>query len=311
MNYYSWWRRMRRPVAAGALAGALVLVAVFAYIVTRPSTYQARFTLVASTAADNRSNETLESLVNITLASLPELARSSAVLDRVGSRVEGTPDSTELAPRIQVELVPPSGVARISVQDTDPTRAAQTSAALSDELLSLDLLRPAGQFRSFDAGAPVLRTAPDSRLAVGFGLAAGVMAALLVGFLVAARTPRITSRGQVSRLVSGDVPVLSAPALSDLGETAERLLIQSRAHLLPADAAASEACRATRDAGPWQEEPCLQGNVVIVATLGVATTEGLTNALCSVRARGGQPMAILLVNAERRTKTGPHLTQER
>ena len=201
MSKESWLRFLRVPAAVGVMVGLIVGVSLYAYASTRPERYQSEFTLVATPrGADADQGQDFSSVVSITLPSLTALVRSAGVLSKVADEVDGV-NVSELEGSIGVEIVPASGVARVTLQGSKPGRVTKAAAALSDAVLALDLLRPVGSFRSFDTDPTrVTQVRPDSTLALGLAASAGVLAGLIAGALVVLLDKRLLgpSSGQVT-----------------------------------------------------------------------------------------------------------------
>jgi len=231
------------------------------------------------------------------------LARSPSILTRVVEQVGGDQNVTRLAGYITVELVPASGVVRISVQDQDPQRAAALASALSNELRALDLLGPVGNLRSFDAAAPVRKVAPDLTAGLGFGLAGGVIAGLLAGTLVALRRPRIVSRRQAAAVIGdSDIPVLSQVSLRDLDEIANPLLTREDVVLIGVNREATkllhEIVGQRRDRAGNSSAATLGASgqdVALIGWFGRCSPEELWNAFGGARAVGCRVLAVVLL----------------
>ncbi|MEU5259537.1 hypothetical protein [Amycolatopsis sp. NPDC021455] len=160
--------------AVALLAGALVLLVGL----TRGNEYQGRVSLLATPAAvDGPYGE----VVSLALPALVELARSPSVL-RAAAPVSGySPD--ELAGHVSVELVPASGLARLSVRAASAEQAGATATALGKAMIDADLLAPAAKLRTLDQRPEVVALAPDAPLVLGLALVAAVAAGLATAAL--------------------------------------------------------------------------------------------------------------------------------
>jgi capsular polysaccharide biosynthesis protein len=181
-------------IALGLLVGG--------YLATRPASYEADVTLLA-TPADTPKAGGVEfgSVVNLTLPGMTAIARSRSLLKLVRAQVPGAPPLTELSKSISVQVIPASGIAQLSVTADSPALAAALAKALGGQVISADLLAPVGRFRLTDNAPVAHKVAPDRHLAVGLGL----VAALLVGAVIlgagAALSPRIMSDRDVKRVL--------------------------------------------------------------------------------------------------------------
>jgi capsular polysaccharide biosynthesis protein len=194
---------LRGSVVAGLVAAIAVGAIVLTYVGKKPVMYEARFTLVARAAKTSGPDQVdLASLASLTMPSLTDLARSPTVLEDVVQRVNSTSSVQDLAEHIGVELVPASGVARISVRAATPTLATDLAQALSGKLTQLRLLAPAGRLQVYGPETSgVRKVSPDGRLSVGFALLAAISVALMVGFAVLSSKKTILSRRQAAAIV--------------------------------------------------------------------------------------------------------------
>jgi len=305
VNLSPWWPALRASVAVGVATQLVVGVALLAYVATRPAEYQARFSLLATPDSSARATRIdFGTLTALTLPGMPELARSPNVLDRVIARVDGAPSAGQLAGQISVELVPASGFARITVEDSDAERVAQLATALSSEIRALDLLAPVGTFRPFDASAPTtVQTSPDLTLGTGFALAAGALAGLLAAGLTTLLRPRIMGRRQAAALLDDPgIPILSLDAGKGPDEQLALLLARGGVTVVPSG---DDAARVAEQAGIELEatgsgvnghSPVDPGTrVIMMAAIGRTTQAELTNMYAGLRASDAHVVALLLV----------------
>ena len=187
-------RSVALELLPAVIVGAIVMVAVAAYGMTRPNIYEARSTLVAAPRDAAAVNANFPGLVNLALPGVDELVHTDSVLNRTHQAIPQSTPPDELTGQVAVSLVPASGVVRISVRQADPEAASQVVQALAKEVEASSLLDPLGQFRTLDDSAPVAtKVSPDPRLAIGSAAAAGAIAALLV-LLIGRRIVTIPSR---------------------------------------------------------------------------------------------------------------------
>ncbi|WP_033262079.1 hypothetical protein [Amycolatopsis vancoresmycina] len=200
-------------VAVALVVGALVLLVGL----TRGAEYQGRVSLLATPAAADGAP--YGEVVSLALPALVELARSPSVL-QAAAPVSGHPPD-ELAGQVSVELVPASGLARLSVRAATAEQAAATATALGKAMIDADLLAPAAKLRTLDPRPEVLTLAPDAPLVLGLALVGAVAAGLATA---AARrlTPGGAGPGPIRRALAAagiqrPVAVLHAedPAAAD------------------------------------------------------------------------------------------------
>ncbi|WP_244162581.1 hypothetical protein [Amycolatopsis regifaucium] len=144
---------------------------------TRDEQYLGRVSLLAepSAQADGATAQYGE-VVSLALPALVELARSPSVLRAAAPGSGFSPE--ELGPRVSVELVPASGLARLSVRSASTEQAEATASALGKAMIDANLLAPAGRLRLLDPRPDVITLAPDVPLVAGLALVAAVAAGL-------------------------------------------------------------------------------------------------------------------------------------
>lgn len=162
-----------RPVAVGLLVGLVVL------LVTqlRGDEYEARVSLLATPAA---ASDQFGEVVALSLPAVVEVARNPSVL--AAAARTGT-SAADLADGVAVELVPASGLARLTVRAPSAERAAKAATAIAGAVIAANLLAPAGTLRLLDERPDVTRVAPDRPLGVGLALAAAVVAGVAAAAL--------------------------------------------------------------------------------------------------------------------------------
>ncbi|WP_410671565.1 hypothetical protein [Amycolatopsis sp. cmx-4-68] len=176
-------------VAAALVAGALVLLVGL----TRGAEYQGRVSLLAGPApADNAAPQYGE-VVSLALPALVELARSPSVLQAAAPVSGYSPD--ELGAHVSVELVPASGLARLSVLAPSADQAGAAATALGRAMIDADLLAPAGKLRTLDPRPEVVAVAPDVPLVTGLAMVGAVAAGLATAAL-----RRLTPGGGTGRV---------------------------------------------------------------------------------------------------------------
>lgn len=208
-------------VVVALLVGALVLVVGL----TRGAEYQGRVSLLAAPAAADGAP--YGEVVSLALPALVELARSPSVL-AAAAPVSGY-SADELAGHVAVELVPASGLARLSVRAPSAEQAGAAAMALGKAMIDADLLAPAGKLRTLDARPDVVTVAPDVPLVGGLALV-GAVAAGLATAAVRRLTPGGAGPGPVRRaLAAAGVRRPVAVLREEDPSAADRLAVLCRA----------------------------------------------------------------------------------
>jgi capsular polysaccharide biosynthesis protein len=217
----------RRTAECGLVALAVgVLVLVLGML--RPDDYQGRVSLLAEPAATGETGTTAQygEVVSLALPALVELSRSPSVL-QAAAGVSGYPPS-ELAKHVSVELVPASGLARLSVRAGTSDQAGATASAIAKGLVDANLLTPVGRLRVLDEKPDVVQVAPDRLLTIGLALVAAVLAGVAMAVIQRLRTARGQENVRKALTAAGiRHPVLTAEA--DDPALADRLALLCRA----------------------------------------------------------------------------------
>jgi len=209
-------RRTAECAAAALVVGALVLVVGM----LRPTDYQGRVGLLAEpvAAADPGTTVQYGEVVSLTLPALVELSRSPSVLQAAAGVSGYSP--VELAQHVSVELVPASGLARLSVRAGTSEQAGAAASAIAKSLVDANLLAPVGKLRLLDEKPDVVQIAPDRLLSTGLALAAAVLAGVATAVARQLRTARgqetvrkaLTAAGTRHAVLTADA---ADPALAD------------------------------------------------------------------------------------------------
>ncbi|SDD75887.1 YveK family protein [Actinokineospora iranica] len=284
-------------VLVGLVAGALVLFVVG----MRNPLYEGRVGLIASPVSEQSGSAAqYGEVVSLVLPALVELARSPSVLAEATSRVPDGPTPAELGANISVELVPASGLARLSVRAPSAEAAGALVFALAGAIIDADLLQPVSTLRLLDDRADLTRVAPDWPLVIGLALgaaaAAGVATAVLRNLPRSGRSaeddavraalesaglrPAAVLRGDDPRLVDRLQMLCAAaarpakalavvPELADRAESLNRELAAKADGTAEADPAVIAVAR--RGRGPQDELTATVGvlpeNTVLVAVV--------------------------------------------
>ena len=198
-----------QTITMSLVVALIVGAAVLLTLGLRGSEFEGRVGLIASPTSVPSDTAGAQAqfgeVVSLGLPALVELARSPSVLQTAAAAVPGAPGPAQLAEDVTVELVPASGLARVSVRADSAERAATLTQAMATAMIQVDILAPVAQLRILDPQADVRQVSPDWPLAIGLALAAAVMAG------VAGATAR-----HVLRLPASADPVLRQ-ALSEAG----------------------------------------------------------------------------------------------
>jgi capsular polysaccharide biosynthesis protein len=199
-------RHRLRVAAASALAGLVVGGLVTVAVMMRPPEFDGRIGLVAVpvTATEGSADEYGE-VVSLGLPALTELARSPSMLRDVAASVPNSPPVEELFESVTVELVPGSGVARLTVRADDGALAGALAEQLTRRVIDADVLSPSARLRALDTQADIQQVSPNLQLGIGLALIAAVLAALTTAVYLRSFRPH----------VRGSSPILDA--LADVG----------------------------------------------------------------------------------------------
>jgi hypothetical protein len=203
--------RLGRPAMAGLLIGVLTGLTVLLATGLRGDEYEARVGLLATPAASaTGTTAQYGEVVSLTLPALVEVVRSPSVLDAAAARA-GVP-AAELGEHVAVELVPASGLARLSVRGESATQAGGAALALARSVISEDLLAPAGTLRLLDTRPDVIQVAPDWPLGIGLAIAAAAVAGIAAAALCQVHRPGSRAVRTALRATNIHHPVATARA---------------------------------------------------------------------------------------------------
>jgi len=271
----------RRALIPAVAAGLVVMAMVIGVLLSKPPSYMARISLQATpNKADSAFTNDFAGVVAMTMQALPELAVSDGTLKAVRDKVPGAPDAATLRGAITVELVPGSGVARVAVVTGNQTTTLAVLTVVLDQITKADLLAPVASFRPIGSGnASAQLVEGDPNLAVGLGLVAAIVVALLTVALVQTISPRLLTAGDVERVVD-DVwhGGRDAPPVVDLKRASSGLNLLA-AHLLSQNPRATEVT-VVPTGPPWRGDLARQLRNAL-RTLRVAREVGLEGATVS------------------------------
>jgi capsular polysaccharide biosynthesis protein len=222
---------LRRPLPVSLGVALLVALTVVLAVELGGAEYESRVGLLAVATDPGESAQAgFGEVVALSLPALVEVARTPTVLRATADELGTTTD--DLARRVSVELVPASGLARLSVRASTADQAAQAATRIAQTVVDADLLSPVARLRLLDR-PETTQVAPDRPLGFGLALVAGIvagLAAFAVGHL-----RRTRSRDDVrAALTAGGVrrPVAVLP--DDDPDLARRLAVLCEASARPA-----------------------------------------------------------------------------
>jgi hypothetical protein len=180
------WHRLApwlgRPLVAGTLAAGVAGGGVLLATELAGEEYEGRVSLIAGpVAGTGGAVPQYGEVVSFTLPALAELARSPSVLRAAAA--DTSINAASLGGGVSVELVPASGLARLSVRTQSAALAGDAATAIARAMIKADLLAPAAALRLLDEQADVVRVAPDRPLGFGLAMAAAAATGVTVGAL--------------------------------------------------------------------------------------------------------------------------------
>ncbi|WP_367138416.1 hypothetical protein [Saccharothrix sp. HUAS TT1] len=224
-------RVLLRPLPVSVGVALLVASTVVLAVELTGDEYESRVGLLA---VPGEPVETAQAgfgeVVALSLPALVEVARTPTALRAAADELGVTTD--DLARRVSVELVPASGLARLSVRADTADRAAQAATRIARTVVDSDLLAPVARLRLLDR-PETTRVAPDRPLGWGLALVGGVVAGLVAYAAHHLRRTRFRDRTRAA-LAAGGVwhPVAVLPG-DDPG-LARRLAVLCEASARPA-----------------------------------------------------------------------------
>ncbi|MFS8101997.1 hypothetical protein LFM09_33200 [Lentzea alba] len=174
----------KRTLLEATAVALVVVVLVLAVTSLRGEQYESRVALLATPATETSAQ--YGEVASLSMPAIVQLVHSPTVLEAAAHAASTTPRSLTAA----VELVPASGLARLSVRAGSADQASAAVTALAKAVADANLLAPAGRLRVLDERPDTTRVAPDWKLAAGLALAAALAAGIAVFALRALRRPR-------------------------------------------------------------------------------------------------------------------------
>lgn len=207
-----------RPLAFAIVAGILVAAAIMLVAITRPTEYTARVGLLAAPGAEvpESPNATdFPAVVSLSMAAVVEAAHSPSVVAKASSVTNGALSPQQVFDAVSVELVPGSGLARVTVMASSPIVAADVASSIGNDLVGQNLFGPAGGLRLLDNRPDVRELQPDMAMSGGLALAAGVTAAVAIFGLMTLVRP--SDRKRIERAL-GAAGIRNPVAIVDGGD---------------------------------------------------------------------------------------------
>ena len=130
------------PIASAITAGLLVAAATMLVTLTRPTEYTARIGLLATPAAeapDTPTNTDFPAVVAQSMAAVVEAAHSPSIVTKASGATNGELSAQEVFDAVSVELVPGSGLARLTVKASSPVVASDVASTIGNELVGQNL----------------------------------------------------------------------------------------------------------------------------------------------------------------------------
>lgn len=187
----------KRTLLEATAVALIVAVLVLAVTSLRGEQYESRVSVLAVPATQTDSAAQYGEVASLAMPAIVQLVHSPTVL-------EAAARAASVAPRdlvVGVELVPASGLARLSVRTGSASQASAAVMALAKSVAEANFLAPAGRLRVLDERPDTTRVAPDWKLAVGLALAAALAAGIATAAFRTLRRPR-TGEAAVRAAVS-------------------------------------------------------------------------------------------------------------
>ncbi|SER48283.1 hypothetical protein [Lentzea albida] len=278
-----------RAVLEGVLAAVVVGAAVLLAVAMRDGVTEGRLTLLATPVAADSAQ--FGEVTSLAAPAVVQLVRSPSVLDAAAGAAGTTPE--RLADAIAVELVPASGVARISVRADSADHASAAVTAVARAVVEADLLAPAARFRLVDPRPETTQVSPDWRLATGLALVAAVIAGVAV---VALRRLRGNVRTSLAAAGIGHPVVVAADDDPGLTERLAALCVAAArpVRVLPVSPSLVERAEALARALPDKASEPADGTAVIAVASGDRAGRGDLATALAVLPKSSVLVAVVL-----------------
>ncbi|PWK91522.1 hypothetical protein C8D88_1011560 [Lentzea atacamensis] len=178
----------KRTLLEATAVALVVAVLVLAVTSLRGEQYESRIAVLAVPVTQTDSAAQYGEVASLAMPAIVQMVHSPTVLEAAARAASTTP--REIADGVGVELVPASGLARLSVRAGSDEQAGAAVTAVAKAVADANLLAPAGRLRVLDERPETTRVAPDWKLAAGLALAAALAAGIATAALRALRRPR-------------------------------------------------------------------------------------------------------------------------
>ncbi|MDT7783636.1 MAG: hypothetical protein QOF58_2055 [Pseudonocardiales bacterium] len=178
----------KRTLLEATAVALVVAVLVLAVTSLRGEQYESRVAVLAVPVAQTDSAAQYGEVASLAMPAIVQLVHSPTVLDAAAAASGST--ASEIASGVGVELVPASGLARLSVRTGSAASASAAVNAVAKAVADANLLAPAGRLRVLDERPDTTRVAPDWKLAAGLALAAALAAGIATAAVRTLRRPR-------------------------------------------------------------------------------------------------------------------------
>lgn len=176
----------KRTLLEATAVALVVAVLVLAVTSLRGEQYESRVAVLAVPATQTDSAAQYGEVASLAMPAIVQLVHSPTVLDAAARAANSTP--REIG--VNVELIPASGLARLSVRAGSAEQASAAVTAMAKAVADANLLAPAGRLRVLDERPDTTRVAPDWKLAAGLALAAALAAGIATAAARTLRRPR-------------------------------------------------------------------------------------------------------------------------
>lgn len=176
----------KRTLLEATAVALVVAVLVLAVTSLRGEQYESRVAVLAVPAPQTDSAAQYGEVAALALPAIVQLVHSPTTLEAAAHAASTTPREIGLA----VELVPASGLTRLSARAASADQASAAVTAVAKAVADANLLAPAGRLRVLDERPDTTRVAPDWKLAAGLALAAALAAGVATAALRMLRRPR-------------------------------------------------------------------------------------------------------------------------
>lgn len=270
----------KRTLLEATAVAIVVAVLVLAVTSLRGEQYESRVAVLAVPATQTDSAAQYGEVASLAMPAIVQLAHSPSVMDAAAR-------AASVAPReigVNVELVPASGLARLSVRTGSAEQASAAVTAVAKAVADANLLAPAGRLRVLDERPDTTRVAPDWKLAAGLALAAALAAGIATAAVRTLRRPRTGEAAVRAAMASAGVRHPVALIQEDDPGMLDRLTALCVAaarpvRVIPADHGLTAQAESLAAALPDKADEPGEGTAVIAVADGESEPDDLAAAL--------------------------------